>query len=193
MGAAVGAFALSNGDSAVLLDLPAGDYSAVITGVGGDTGVALAEVYDASGADTLDAKLVNLSTRAYVGTGDGILVPGFVIASNSPRTVLIRAIGGKALQDIGVSGALQNPKIQLLLETGPNTWQEVASNDDWGQAANAGTIRLASDAMGAFAIPTESQDAAILTSLPRGRYSILVSGVGDTSGIALVEVYPTVN
>jgi hypothetical protein len=191
----VGTFPLSEnvtggGDSALHLDLSAGQYTATITG--GD-GLALAEVYDAAGATALDTRLVNLSTRGYVGTGQNILTSKFVVEGNSPRMVLVRAIG-PSLEKYGVTGVLANPYVRLLKwNTTTRVFDEVATNDNWGTSDDAGAIRGFSRAVGAFTIPDDSLDAVILKSLTNGMYSVEVYGVGLTTGVALVEVYPAVD
>jgi hypothetical protein len=185
--AAVGAFGWSSKtslDSALVEALPAGPYSAEILGSSGDTGVALAEVYDATpaGTYTLAApRLVNLSTRVQVGTGGGILIAGFVIGGSTSETVLIRA-SGPALAAFGVPGTLPDPK--LTLYSGSTV---LASNNGWG--GNSQIVSAAS-AVGAFAWGNpSSNDSAILITLPPGNYTAQIAGASGDTGVALVEVY----
>ena len=185
--ASVGAFPwgdASSHDSALLETLPAGPYTAQIAGESGDTGVALAEVYDASPAGSrtpVSPRLVNISARTQVGTGSNILIAGFVIGGSTSKTVLIRA-SGPALTAFGVAGILADPELQLfagstLLET----------NTGWKGDSE---VASAAASVGAFAwtIPT-SADSALLVTLPPGAYTAQVAGATGDTGIALIEVY----
>jgi hypothetical protein len=130
--------------------------------------------------------LVNVSTRAYVGTGDQVLIGGFVIGGAQPKRVLIRA-AGPALTPYGVTNALTNPALDIY--SGSNV---IASNDNWGtqtNGASAADVAAAGGQVGAFTFAAGSADAALLTTLSPGAYSAIVKGVANTSGSALVEVY----
>ncbi|MBI5694091.1 MAG: hypothetical protein HZC55_28785 [Verrucomicrobia bacterium] len=181
--AGVGAFALPSGsrDAAVVAALAAGPYTTPI-GAGGGSGLALLEVYDTQPAAST-AVLVNASTRAFVGSGDTVLIPGFVVAGSGQARLLIRAIG-PGLASFGVAGILADP--ELTLYDGPLA---VASNDNWGSASNAGDILAAARQAGAFALPAGSRDAALLVPLRAGAYTVRVGGVGNSTGTALVEIY----
>jgi uncharacterized protein (DUF1800 family) len=185
--AAVGAFALGPGakDAAIVTSLAPGSYTVQVTGIGG-SGVALVEVYEVSGGTT---RLVNLSTRAQVGTGSNLLIPGITIAPGAgTRRLLLRAVG-PTLGTFGVPGTLADPKLELFTGTA-----KIAENDNWGTpvglgAADAATLTAAFAANGAFALGAGSKDAALLLNLGAGSYTLQVSGVGATTGAALVEVY----
>ena len=118
--------------------------------------------------------------RSSAGTGDNILIAGFVVTGNSPKTLLIRAIG-PTLTNYGVSGVLTDPKLELYAG---NT--KIGENDNWGGAT---VLSNAFSATQAFPLPANSKDAALLVTLQPGVYSAQVSGVGGTTGVALVEVY----
>ena len=191
--AALGAFALppASLDSALARMLPPGNYTVQITGAAGTTGIALAELYDADptplGAPTLVAvsRFTNASARALVTGDGGILIAGFVINGNLPKTILVRAIG-PALTGFGVAGVLADPRLDLYRGT-----TLVQSNDNWG-ATTGGTGSLANafSAVGAFALTSAtSRDAALLVTLAPGPYTAQVSGVGTTTGVALIEIY----
>lgn len=183
-GARLGAFALNplDVDSALLRSLSEDTYTAIITGADGGTGVVLAEVYDARlGAE--DARLVNLSGRGFVGTGDDLLIGGFVITGTAPALVLVRGVG-PSLGDYGVDGALAAP--QLTLYRGAT---EVASGQAWGDGQNVSDIVAASNLTGAFTLTDGSADAALLLFLEPGDYTAHLRGVADTTGVGLVEVY----
>lgn len=125
--------------------------------------------------------LVNLSTRGQVGTGDGILIAGFVV-ENDTRRVLLRAVG-PSLGQFGVTGFLTDP-VLTVYRTGQST--PIASNDDWGSAPE---LASAGRAAGAFALVTASADSALLTTLAPGAYTVHVSGKNNGTGVALLEVY----
>jgi outer membrane protein assembly factor BamB len=186
----VGAFPLptNSKDDGLLANLPvnAGGYSVQITGANGTIGNALAEVYDRdSSSATPSARIINVSARAQVGTGGGILIAGFNVSNvsgNAAKLLLIRGVG-PTLASFGVGGVLTNPKLEIYDNS---TNQLLASNDDWG---NAAISKSTFDAVGAFPLNAGSKDAALLISLPPGTYTAQVSGVGSTTGVGLVEVY----
>ncbi len=180
---AVGAFAWTAGsrDAAVVTTLGAGSYSAPVTGPDGATGVALVEVYD--GAGGASPAIVNASTRAFVGTGGNVLIPAFVVGGTGNLRLLVRAVG-PTLGGFGVADALADPTITLFAGS-----SALATNDNWSASAVAGEIAAAATAAGAFALPTGSRDAALLVTLAPGSYTAVISGVGNTTGTALVELY----
>ena len=181
--AAVGAFALPAGslDASLLRDFSASGYTVQVAGAGGTTGTALMEAYDAGGAAS--ARLINVSARSSVGTGAGVLIAGFVVKDGT-RAMLVRGIG-PTLAAFGVPSALANPRLQVFDSGG----RLVAENDDWGTASNALTLASSAASVGAFALVAGSNDAVLLLTLPPGAYTAQVSGVGNTTGVALVEVY----
>ncbi len=194
----VGAFDLAAGsrDAALLVTLAPGAFSLHVEAAAGQ-GVALAEVYDASGSPALERQqIVNISTRAFVGTGEGILTAGFVVTGSLPKRILIRGIG-PSLEAFGVTGSLADPVLKL--HQGSTV---IAQNDDWevpqaigatslpGGAPASGTdIVSASSRFGAFALVAGSKDAALLLTLAPGVYTVALSGADNTTGTALVEVY----
>ena len=123
-----------------------------------------------------DNKLVNISTRAFVSTGQGQLIGGFII-TGGPKMVIIRAIG-PSLAERGVSPALADPTLQLF-----NGETLLRENDNWESADNA------SDMIASGIAPTNASESAMLIRLEPGYYTTVVRGVNDTTGIALVEVY----
>ena len=183
----VGAFALAanSKDAALLLTLAPGDYSAVVTGQAGATGIALVEVYDATpGAIPRDQRIVNLSTRAIAGnTSDTILIAGFVVTGSVPKRVLIRGVG-PALTQFGVAGALARPSLAVF--SGSTV---LAQNAGWTTTADTSAITAAAQQSGAFVFAATSQDAALILNLAPGPYTAQISGVAGTTGVALVEVY----
>jgi probable HAF family extracellular repeat protein len=188
--ASVGAFPWANpssGDAALLEILPTGGFTANISGQSGDSGVALAEVYDATPPSDFSAqspRLINVSARIKVGTDANVLIAGFVIGGSTARTVLIRA-SGPALVPFGVSGVLPDPKLELSA-VGPQT-TTIATNTGWGGSAQT---KAAAASVGAFSWGSAATpDSAILLTLPPGPYTATVSGASGDTGIALVEVY----
>lgn len=177
--AGAGAFAFATGskDAAILMTLPPGTYTARVTGVGGTTGVVLIETYETDATK----RISYMSNRSQVGTGPDIKVTGFFLGgagTTGNKTVLIRAVG----TGLGVPGSLLNPTLSVF--SGSTT---VAVNDNWGSSANVAEINAATAAVGAM--PLGANDAAVLLSLPAGGYTVQVSGVGNTTGIALTEVF----
>jgi hypothetical protein len=193
----LGAFQFKSGsrDAAVLATLPPGNYTAIVSGANGATGVALVEAYDADpdAATARTRKLVNIATRGQVNTGDNVLIAGLVVAGPGPRTYLIRAIGPTlAKTPFNVSGALLDPFLQLY--QGEMLLRE---NDDWDSSpAGQPALRDASARVGAFAMmetrdeaTRSGLDAAMLITLQPGSYTAKVSGFQGATGVALVEIY----
>ena len=180
----VGAFPLPLGstDAASEIRLLPGAYSTWISSdVSAAGGIALAEIYDAD-PSSIRSHLVNVSTLAFTGTGDNALFAGFSIQGNVPKRVLIRAVG-PGLVPYGVANVLSNPRLDVY-PLGQSA--SIASNDDWGGTAE---LSAAFTATGAFSLPATSHDAAIVLSLAPGGYTVMVTGVGATTGYALVEIY----
>ncbi len=179
-----GAFAFPAGstDSAILTTLAPGAYTAIVSAGTGVAGVGLIEIYDLSAA-TLGQNLINLSTRATAGTGSETLISGLVIGGTLPKRVLIRA-AGPALAAFGLTGVLAAP--QLTLYSGSTV---VVQNAGWSATADAAGIAAAAARVGAFAFAAGSQDAALVVTLAPGAYTAQVAGVGNTTGVALLEIY----
>jgi hypothetical protein len=155
--------------------------TAQATARNGVGGIVLVELYDT--APSSPGRFINVSARTRVGVGESALFAGFVISGPTPRTLLIRAVG-PSLAAFGITGALADPRLDVF--SAESTLPR-ASNDNW-----AGTTSLvtAFNLVGAFALPSvTSRDAALITTLPPGAYSAQVSGVGNTVGEALLEIY----
>ena len=187
--AAAQAFPLSSPsslDSALYIsNLAPNVYSAVISGNSDGTGVALAEVYDLTSSASYTAttpRLTSLSSRVQVGTGDSILIAGFVIGGSSAKTMLIRA-SGPALDQFGVPGTLPDPLLTLYRSDS----SVIVTNNGWG-----GNSQVVSTAASVYAFPwtsASSNDSALVITLPPGLYSAGISGASGDTGVALVEVY----
>ncbi len=182
---AAGAFPLDAAslDAALVRTMSIGSYTAQVTGATG-TGLVLAELYDT--APDAGARLVNVSARSQVNTGSDILIAGFSLSGNQPKTILVRGIG-PALAPLGVTGALVDPKLALFHDAA-----KLAENDDWATRSDgfsAAAISAAFVQVGAFGLGASSKDAALLVTLVPGNYTAQLSGVNSTSGVGLVEVY----
>lgn len=185
----VGAFALTpdSADSALRVDLTAGVYSALTPNPTNDAKLILFELYDLANGAT-GPRVVNLSSRGFVGTGTDLLIAGFVIPGTVPRRLLIRAIG-PTLGSFGVAGTLADPVLEVGQLDANQTFQRLALNDDWFRAANAAELDTTMDQLGAFPLGPAAKDAAAIVELEPGPYSALIRGAADTTGIALVEIY----
>jgi len=184
-------------ESAVLATLNPGAYTAIVSGVVGETGVGLVEVYELGNTSS---RLVNMSTRVRVGTQDDVMIGGFIIEGTESKTLLVRA-RGPSLADFGVSGVLPDPVLQLY--SGQTV---IARNDDWqavdplcstggspcGAISQIQSIGL--DPCRAYqsggAAPTGcSHESAMLVTLNPGPYTMIVSGSGGSAGVALLEIF----
>jgi len=171
-------------DAALLVPLPVSGYSAQVSTAGGSaaSGTGLVEVYDA-GTGPPTARIVNLSARAYVGTGSHILIGGFNIGGTDDETLLVRAVG-PGLSDTfpSITNVLAQPVLQIVNSQGV----VVYANTGWGGDA---TIANVANTVGAFPLNPAHQDSAALVTLPPGSYTALVGGLNGGVGSALVELY----
>jgi hypothetical protein len=168
----------SNLESAIDANLDSGAYTAVVRGNNGTTGVALIEVYDLNQA--VPAKLANISTRAFVSTGDDIVIAGFILGNQAvPDRIVIRGIG-PSLTGFGVPGALANPTLELH----DNNGTLLIANNDWQEnAAQAAELTAAGLA------PTNPLESGIAATLSPGSYTALLAGSNNGTGVGVVEVY----
>jgi uncharacterized protein (DUF1800 family) len=183
--ARLGAFDLLAGsrDAALLHRTTEGVYTAVARSSSGGEGEVLLEVYDARLPAAPGPAISNLSLRAALQPA-ATMVTGFVVAGPSPKRLLVRAVG-PSLSRFGVTGFLPNPRIRLFTES-----SDVALNDDWSASPDAAAIAEAAHELGAFALTRDSRDAAILTTLQPGAYTLHVTDAAvDATGVVLVELY----
>jgi len=179
-----GALARDSKDAALYLEtLGQRVYTAQISGVSG-TGVALAEAYDADFADK-SKRLTALSVRNQVGTGSEVLIAGFVVSGDAPKRVIVRGVGPGLAKD--VAAYLADPQLLVhRLKADRTGWDLVGSNDNWdGTAATAELF----ESVGMGALDAGSKDAALVLELEPGIYTAQISGVGDSTGVALAEIY----
>jgi hypothetical protein len=164
-------------EPALLLNLEPGAYTALIEGVGGQSGVGMIEVYAVDTSDQT-AMLINISTRSDIGLGDAAMVGGFVILGSGTKTVLIRGLG-PSLADAGIQGALSDPQLTLFNAEG----EQLAVNDNWESGTDAQAIRNLPWT------PSHPLDSALLMNLAAGAYTAEVSGINGVTGIGMIEVY----
>ena len=155
-----------------------GAYTAVVRGQNNTSGIALVEVYDLS-QDVL-AKLSNLSTRAFVGTGNDIVIAGFILGNHNGNTrIVVRGIG-PSLNAFGVTNALANPALELR----DNNGALLMGNNDWQDNAT-----YAADLIAAGLAPNSSLESGVAATLPPGAYTALLTGSNNGTGVGVVEVY----
>ena len=167
----------NNLEAAIIETLDPGSYTIILRGMGMTTGVGLVEVYDVNQGVT--SKLANLSTRAFVDTGNNIIIAGFVLGGSGNDRIVARGIG-PSLTAFGVPNALADPTLELRDNNGAllasnNNWQ-----DDPAQAAELTAAGLA---------PTNNLESGIAITLPPGAYTALLAGSNNGTGVGVVEVY----
>jgi cysteine-rich secretory family protein len=159
-------------ESAILMTLQPGSYTAILSGVNQTTGTGLVEVYDLDNA--ADSKLANISTRAFVQSGDNVLIGGLIVVGQSGADVIVRAIG----PSLTVPGAMPDPSLELRDANGGL----LASNDNWRSTQETAIISTG-------VAPTRDAESAIVTSFQPGAYTAIVRGASGSTGVAVVEVY----
>ncbi|CAN5616850.1 hypothetical protein BH20VER1_BH20VER1_25060 [soil metagenome] len=162
-------------ESALLVTLDAGGYTAIVRDASGGSGIGLVEIFDLTAQR--DSRLANVSTRGKVETGDAVMIGGFIVGGEQTSRVIVRAIG-PSLAPLGVPGALSDTTLDL--HDGNGTL--FASNDDW-------QTHQAEEIIATTVPPTDPREAAIVRTLPAGGYTAIVRGKNGTTGTALVEVF----
>jgi hypothetical protein len=167
----------NDSEAAILVTLSPGAYTAILQGKAMTTGIALAQVYDV--APNVNAQATNLSARAFVGTGNDVLIGGTIIGGNagSLLRVLVRALG-PSLASAGVTTPLADPTLSLRDGNG----NVIANNDNWKDSQQA-------DIAATGKAPPNDHESAILALLAAGNYTAIVAGKNGTTGVALVEFY----
>ena len=164
-------------ESAIVATLVPGAYTAVISGNNNTTGIGLVEVYNLSQIET--SKLANISTRAFVGTGNAVVIAGFILGGGSSNTTIVLRGLGPSIPG-GIAPLLADPVLQLYNGSGTL----LNSNNDWqsdpAQAALCMELGLA---------PANPAESCIVESLPPGSYTALARGNNGGTGVGLVEVY----
>jgi hypothetical protein len=164
----------NNLESAILMSFPPGAYTATVRGANDSTGIGLVEAYDLD--RTVGSRLVNISTRGMVQTSDNVLIAGMIVLGQRPQSVIVRAIA----PSLDLPGKLADPTLELRDGNGVL----IRSNDNWRNDQEAEIIATTIP-------PTNDLESAIVATLPANgaSYTAIVRGVGDTMGIAVVEVY----
>jgi hypothetical protein len=172
-------------EAAVLVQLEAGSYTAILRGKNNTSGAGLVEIYNYGAIPYVP--LQNISTRGLVGTGNDVVIAGFILSgewrippATSPTRIVVRGLGPILALFYGIPNALADPTLELRDSNGAllianNNWQ-----DDPAQAAEVSAAHLA---------PLFPEDAAIAITLPAGAYTAILAGRNGGTGVGLVEVY----
>jgi hypothetical protein len=166
-------------EAALVISLDPGNYTAIVSGKNGSTGIGLVEVFDlgtASPDSGSKAQLAQISTRGRVQQGDNVMIGGFIV-SGATTKIIARAIG-PSLANFGIANALDDPTLELFNGSGTS----IGLNDDWRS-----TQEQAIKDTGVP--PTDNRESAIVQSLAPSAYTVIVRGKNNATGIALVEVY----
>lgn len=166
-------------EAVILATLPPAGYTAVVRGQDGGSGVGLVETYDTD--QSSDSMLANLSTRALVGTGNDVLIGGFILgAANGGADIIVRALG-PSLAEFGIANPLPDPTLELRDANGGL----MTSNDNWkDNPAQQQQI------MAAGLQPSHDLEAALAVNFPPGNYTAIVAGRDfGSGGLGLVEIY----
>lgn len=162
-------------ESAIVISLQPGAYTAVVSGRNNVTGIGLVEIYDLQ--QTQSSKLANISTRGLVGTAQNVMIGGLILLGPDPARILFRAIG-PSLVAAGIASPLADPQLELFDAQGTR----IALNNNWRDSQQA-------DIQATGAAPTDDAESAILSDLTPGNYTAVVSGVNGGTGTALIEAY----
>ena len=168
----------NNLESAIDAPLSSGSYTAIVSGKNNTSGVGLVEAYDLSQA--ADSKLSNISTRAFVETGDNAVIAGFILGGNNGSDRIIARGIGPSLTAAGVAEVLADPTLELRDGDGAL----LASNNDWQDDPNQ-AAELTTAGLGL----TNPLESGIAATLPPGPFTVLLAGLNDGTGVGLVEVY----
>jgi hypothetical protein len=162
----------NDSESAIVMTLEPGLYTAIVRGANGGTGIGLVEIYDLD--QTVDSKLANISTRGFVAIDEKVMIGGLIVLGTDSARAIVRAIG----PSLPLAGALADPSLELHDGNGAT----IAYNDNWrsDQEADITATSLA---------PASDAESAILSTLEPGLYTAIVTGQNNSTGIALVEAY----
>ena len=166
-------------ESAIVIGLDPGNYTAILSGKNGTTGIGVVEVFDlgtASVDSTSKSQLAQISTRGNVLTGDNVMIGGFIVSGTTTK-VLLRAIG-PSLQNFGITNPLFDPTLELFNGSGTS----VSFNDNWRSSQEQAIKDTGVP-------PSDDREAAIVSTLAPGAYTVIVRGKGTATGVALVEVF----
>jgi hypothetical protein len=181
------------GDSALVLELPAGGYTAVVRPPDNAPAqfqsnyIGLLEVYDLT--PSVGGKFISLATRGRVSQGIRQMSVGLVVTGAGTKRVLLRGVGSELATSFGLTNALPNPELTLYAEGGA----VLAKNDDWSNSEQTTQVRELASASGAFALTEGNPDSSLLRLLTAGNYTAAVTGKVGTlnNGVAIIELYET--
>lgn len=161
-------------ESAVIVALEPGSYTAVVRGAGNATGTGVVDAFDIDPGSS--ARIANIATRGLVQPNDKLMIAGFIVQYGAVK-VVVRAVG-PSLTEFGISNALPDTTLQLRDQNGAI----VLENDDWktSQQAELENIGLQ---------PSNDKEAALVATIQPGQYTAQVRGKGNDSGIGVVQVY----
>lgn len=162
-------------ESALVVQLPPGAYTAVVRGTDGTTGVALVEAYELGAGD--EPRFVNLSTRGRVGEGDEVMIAGLVVAGTGPRRVVVRGLG-PSLAAAGVAAPLARPQLELM-----QGQRRLFTRAAWAEGTDAAEIGASGLA------PQRAEESALVLRLSPGAYTVILRAASGAGGIGLVEIY----
>jgi hypothetical protein len=164
-------------ESAIVRTLDPGSYTAILRGKGGATGIGVVQAYDLNQA--AQSNFGNIATRGFVDSGDNAMIGGFIIgpANGTTATVVIRAIG-PSLANFGITGALQDPTLELHNGNGAT----IAFNDNWKADTNQKRVPPSLQ-------PSDQRESVLYRVLAPGNYTAVMRGSGNTTGIGLLEIY----
>jgi hypothetical protein len=161
-------------ESAIIITLSPGSYTAVVKGYQNAQGVGLVEAYELDGNGT---RMVNISTRGQVGLSEEAMIGGLIVQGSDAKRALIRALGPSL--GLAGGGALADPVLELHNSSGTL----LASNDNWVNSPQYSEI------VASTVPPPNTMESAIIATCGAGNYTAIVRGAGNSTGVALVEVY----
>jgi K319L-like, PKD domain len=163
----------NDSEAAIVATLSPGNFTAIVNGRDNTTGIGLLEVYELDST----SRLLNISTRGFVGGGDNMMIAGLILNGTDNGTICFRALG-PSLAAFGVHGVIADPRVDLFNAQGI----KIGANNNW-KDSQQGAIQSAGLA------PGSDSESALLTNLAPGNYTAIVSGVSSATGVALVEAY----
>ena len=175
---ATGVAPTKDAESAMVVTLTPGSYTAVVGGANNATGIATVEIYDLDAV--YPSTLANISTRGFIQDGDNVMIGGFIYLGGAGATkVVIRALG-PSLAAFGITNPLSDPMLELHDGNGTT----VASNDDWKSSPDAARLQTLG-----FQLSNDAESAIYQTGLRRGAYTAIVRGKNGGKGVGVVEAY----
>ncbi|XOV89505.1 MAG: hypothetical protein ACFHX7_06375 [Pseudomonadota bacterium] len=163
-------------EAVIATTLAPGAYTAIVGGKNGAEGIGLIEIFEVD--DTGTTRLLNIATRGFVTTGDGVMIGGLVISGTEPKKLVIRA-KGPSLADQGVSGTLADPRLTIFAGA-----EVIKQNDNWESLDNTDSELIPADLR-----PTNSFEATVYLALAPGAYTAIVDGADGGTGVGIVEVF----